>query len=118
MNVTQRFCADCEGEGKLVDIVERAGEGPERGLPASAMQDTEEDRPVKFSASYTCDECGGEGFYFYIEDEDRYGQTLRRSELPPNARLFEISGPAEWIEQQTRKPVLPLAPGSNVGRRA
>lgn len=111
MRVTKRFCTNCNGEGDLIDVVLYNG-NKEAGVPASEAKRTprsydeeSDDYDVtETSAPYPCGKCGGAGFYFYIDDEDRFGETLKLSELPKDAKLGEVSGPEEWLRYHDGKP--------------
>lgn len=113
MNVTKRRCTNCEGEGALVDVVKYGGE-TEKGLPASAAAEAVRDRPdegepdyyaiKEASAPYPCDLCRGPGFYFYLEDEARFGESIRLDELPSDAVVIRVKGTPEWNEQHEGQP--------------
>ena len=125
LRVTQRWCSNCEGEGKLVDV-EKHDAGSESSLPASAARelrflDEDGSEPeygqiIKASAPRDCKICAGKGYYFYIEEEERWGESLTFAELPTDVRLIGISGPHEWVDRQKREPVLPIVEQSSLWR--
>jgi hypothetical protein len=114
MKVTQRWCTNCEGEGRLVDV-EKYRSASERGVPESSREEIRErlalgEEPsegaiISASEPYPCKECGGMGYYFYIEEEDRLGQTIMLAQLPDDAVIVRISGPQEWEALQAATPV-------------
>jgi len=114
MKVTKKWCSNCEGEGHLVDVTKEGGE-TENAWPASAareinnaVRDGEEPSDyavVEASAPYPCSICGGPGFYFYIDDEDRFGESIRLDELSPDAELRTVKGPEDWTALHRGRPV-------------
>jgi len=108
MKVTKRWCSNCEGEGYLVDVVKHGGES-EAGLPASVAKEIrtstdDGDEPddyaiAKASEPRPCGVCGGPGFFFYIQDDDRYGESIKLNDLPATFELVDVSGPPGWHER-------------------
>ena len=116
MKVTKRRCTTCEGEGALLDVVNHGGE-TEKGLPASAAvqakrepDDDDEGEPDNYSIKevgepYQCSVCRGPGFYFYIEDRDRFGESIRLDELPSDAEVVRVNGTPDWNRHHEGRPV-------------
>ncbi len=113
MKVTKRWCSNCEGEGDLVNVVKRNGETdsgwPAIGAREDLRHDNADDRDpddydvVSLSDSYPCKNCGGSGFFFYIEEEGRSGETILLEQLPKDAELVEVSGPELWVARHKRQ---------------
>jgi hypothetical protein len=123
MIVTQRWCTSCEGDGALADVVKYGGEG-EDGWPLhrakadlegfQRRQESDESYEPEYgdvlelSRTYECDRCGGSGFYFYVESlapSQSCSDVVFLRDLPADAAICDISGPAEWVASQERAPV-------------